>query len=124
VIIGIGVNIAQRSFPEEISDLATSLFLENSRLIEPEDFARPMLARLEDCYSVATSKPQEVITRWEELSSFARGLPVAVQSSEGVIEGVTRGLTPKGALILELDSGESREIVAGEVNLRATNASS
>jgi len=35
---------------------------------------------------------------------------------------VTRGLTPSGALIVELASGERREIVSGEVKIRAVNS--
>jgi hypothetical protein len=31
---------------------------------------------------------------------------------------VTRGLAPNGALIIEMDGGETREIFSGEVTLR------
>jgi BirA family transcriptional regulator, biotin operon repressor / biotin---[acetyl-CoA-carboxylase] ligase len=121
-VMGIGVNIAQRSFPAEIETSATSLFLETGRLIEPEEFARPMLERLEAWYVTAVAHPKEVIERWEELSSSARDRRVGIESIDGAMEGVTRGLTLSGALKLELATGEIREIVAGEVSLRATSA--
>ncbi|HXU35333.1 MAG TPA: biotin--[acetyl-CoA-carboxylase] ligase [Blastocatellia bacterium] len=121
-VMGIGVNIAQASFPDDLGNSATSLLLETGRRIEPEDFARPMLERIERWYSAAINHPDSVIQRWEELSSYARGCRVGVESPEGTIEGATRGLTSRGALILELDSGEIRYIVSGEVSLRAVSA--
>ena len=122
-VMGIGVNIAQRSFPGDIRISATSLLLETGRLIEPEDFAKPMLERLEHWYTTVIVHPEKVIERWEELSSYARGRCVGVQLPEGAIEGITRGLTSRGALILETANGETREVVAGEVSLRAVSAS-
>jgi BirA family biotin operon repressor/biotin-[acetyl-CoA-carboxylase] ligase len=121
-VMGIGVNIAQAGFPDDIGISATSLLLETGRRIEPEDFAPPMLERLERWYLAAINHPDQVIERWEQLSSYARGRRVGVQSAEGTIEGTTRGLTSRGALILEMDNGETREIVSGEVSLRAVSA--
>jgi BirA family biotin operon repressor/biotin-[acetyl-CoA-carboxylase] ligase len=122
-VVGIGVNIAQRSFVDEISKSATSLFLETGRLIAPEDFMKPLLERLEHWYSIATSRPDRIVARWEQLSSYGRGSAVRVETSEGAIEGLTRGLTPGGALLVELETGETREVLSGEVSLRAASAS-
>jgi BirA family biotin operon repressor/biotin-[acetyl-CoA-carboxylase] ligase len=122
-VMGIGVNVAQRVFPAEICESATSLLIETGRVVAPEDFLKPLLKRLEKWYTTAIAHPDQVISRSEELSSYARACPVRVESSEGSIEGVTRGLTPGGALIVELSGGETREIVSGEVSLRAASAS-
>lgn len=121
-VVGIGVNIAQGSFPDELGSSATSLLLETQRRIEPQDFAQPMLRRLERWYRIVVTHPDQVIERWQELSSYARGCLVDVKSPEGTIQGITRGLTPAGALMLEMNSGEIREIVSGEVSLRAACA--
>lgn len=121
-VMGIGVNIGQRSFAGDIGTSATSLLLETRRQIDPEDFARPMLERLERWYRTVITHPEQVIERWEQLSSYARRRRVAVESPEGAVEGSTRGLTSRGALILEMDNGEIREVVSGEVRLRAVSA--
>lgn len=121
-VMGIGVNVAQGSFAGDIGVSATSLLLETRRRIEPEDFARPMLDRLERWYRTVITHPEQVIARWEDLSSYARRRRVAVESPEGTIEGSTRGLSPRGALIVEMDNGEIREVVSGEVRLRAVSA--
>jgi len=120
-VLGIGVNIAQRSFPEQVADSATSFFIETGRNIAPEDFAKVMLPRLETWYLTSMLDSARVIARWEELSSSARECFVRVDSSDAAVEGVTRGLTSAGALIVELADGERREIVAGDVRVRSVS---
>ena len=121
-VVGIGVNIAQRFFPEQIIEGATSLFLETGRAITPEDFAAVMLPRLDHWCGASMPQTDAVIARWGELSSSAHDCPVRVESLDGSVEGVTRGLTATGALIVELANGERREIVSGEVKVRAVSA--
>lgn len=122
-VMGIGVNIAQSSFLDPISEGATSLLIETGQRISPEDFLAAMLPRLEDWHAAAVSRPDQVLARWEELSSSCHDCLVRVESSDGSVEGVTRGLTATGALIVELATGERREIVSGEVKVRAVSAS-
>ena len=117
-IMGIGVNLGQREFPEELKETATSLLIESEQLVTPDDFLNLLLERLEYWYRQATAQPSEVIARWEAMSSYARNRVVRVESSDSIIEGITRGLTAKGALVIEMTGGERREIVSGEVKLR------
>ena len=117
-IMGIGVNLCQREFPEELKETATSLLIESEQRVTPDEFLKPLLERLEYWYRQATAQPSEVIARWEAMSSYARNCVVRVESSDSIIEGTTRGLTAKGALVIEMASGERREIVSGEVKLR------
>lgn len=121
-IMGIGVNVAQREFPHPINETATSILLETGRSITPEEFLRPLLDRLQRWYDMTLSEARKVLARWEELSSYARGCAVRVESSDWSIEGVTRGLSEVGGLIVELPGGELREVVSGEVSLRAQSA--
>ena len=116
-VMGIGVNLAQRSFPDEIKNTATSIFLETGRVIETDEFVKAMLARLETWYRTALQEPARVISRWQELSSSVRDCRVFVESGDGYIEGVTRGLTPSGALVIYLPNGDRREITSGEVRV-------
>jgi BirA family transcriptional regulator, biotin operon repressor / biotin---[acetyl-CoA-carboxylase] ligase len=117
-ILGIGVNLAQPAFPDELQQTATSLFLESRREITPDEFLQPLLARLNHWYATFIKEPQTIIRRWQELSSFAADCAVRILSSDCVIEGITRGLSAGGALLVELENGELREIVSGEVSLR------
>ena len=122
-VMGIGLNVAQREFPDEISAVATSLLIETGRSLAPDDVLNPLLERLTRWYEIAVTEPSTVLARWEELSSYARGCAVRVESSDWSIEGVTRGLASTGALRVELANGEIREVFSGEVSLRARTVS-
>jgi BirA family biotin operon repressor/biotin-[acetyl-CoA-carboxylase] ligase len=120
-VMGIGVNISQRDFPDEIEQNATSLFLEAGHQVAPDDFLSPLLGRLEHWYRIAVSHPEEVIARWEKLSTYAHGCPVYIETADDTIEGVTQGLAASGALKVRLENGEVRLVVSGEVKLRRRN---
>jgi BirA family biotin operon repressor/biotin-[acetyl-CoA-carboxylase] ligase len=117
-VMGIGVNLGQSEFPDELKETATSLLIECGQSVTPDEFLERLLDGLDYRYRQAIAEPQAVIARWKELSSFACGCPVRVEAPGGVIEGTTRGITETGALIVELQNGERREIVSGEVKLR------
>jgi BirA family transcriptional regulator, biotin operon repressor / biotin---[acetyl-CoA-carboxylase] ligase len=117
-ILGIGVNLAQKAFPAELQKTATSLFIETQMEITPDEFLHPLLARLNHWYVISISQPETIISRWQQLSSFARDCAVRIISHNSVIDAITRGLTTSGALLVELPGGQLREIVSGEVSLR------
>ncbi len=117
-ILGIGVNVAQQEFPDDLKAIATSMLLETAKTLTLEDVLTPLLAKLNVWYPCVWTAPEQIINRWQELSSYARDCPVRILSFDLTIEGTTRGLTTAGALLVELDSGEVREVVSGEVSLR------
>ena len=120
VVLGVGVNLGQRAFADELQAVATSLLIESGNRVTPDEFAAPLLVRLDHWYRVALRQPAEIIARWQQLSSYAEGCAVRVEEGDRAIEGVTRGLAPTGALVVETADGERREIVAGEIRLRKT----
>jgi BirA family transcriptional regulator, biotin operon repressor / biotin---[acetyl-CoA-carboxylase] ligase len=122
VVLGVGVNTGQRSFPDEVASSATSLWIETRQTISPEEFSDVLLRRLEQWYFAAQSDSPGIVSRWEELSPSSRNCSVRVETSGDEIEGITQGLTGSGALVVELASGELREIVAGDVRVRSFTA--
>lgn len=116
-VMGIGVNLAQREFPEEIRESATSILMESGKLMAADDFLALLLVRLEHWYRMALSSPGAVIARWSELSSYAHDCTVTIETPDGPVDGLTRGLTAGGALIVETGS-QRYEITSGEVKLR------
>src|SRR6185436_7212359 len=75
-VLGIGVNVSQKSFPPDLSQPATSIFLELGHETALEEVLRRLLARTDSWYREATVDPRIVISRWEELSSYARDCKV------------------------------------------------
>lgn len=120
LILGIGVNLNQRSFPGELAATATSILIESGRETPVDAFLELLLERIRQWYDRWNEDPAEIARRWEGLSSYARGRRVAVSLDGGGIEGVTGGLTPEGALRVIDAAGAPHIVIAGEVrSLRA-----
>ena len=117
-ILGIGVNLQQREFTQDLRETATSFFIESGTMVSPDELLTPLLARLEKWYRVSLANPARILERWQELSSYARDCAIRIESGDSAIEGITRGLAASGALLVELSNGETREIWSGEVRLR------
>jgi BirA family transcriptional regulator, biotin operon repressor / biotin---[acetyl-CoA-carboxylase] ligase len=115
LILGIGVNLNQQSFPPELSDTATSLQIATGHVTAVDQFRDQLLARLAEWYERWQRAPQTIIARWQALSSYARGQQVIVTLANEQLTGVTEGLTESGALRLRTTDGAVKIILAGEV---------
>ncbi len=107
VIAGIGINVSQTEFPEELE--ATSLLLEGANLTR-EAVLSALLKAVDD---YCAKPPDEIRWLFESASSYARGRRVRVDQNG--VEGVTAGLDPLGFLIVKQDNGEQATILAGGV---------
>lgn len=116
IILGIGVNINHSSFPSELRETATSLFIETERRADIGEVRDQLLERIGYWYGVWRRDEFTKITgRWQELSSYAKDQKVAVTLDRQQLLGVTDGLTAAGALRLQTTEGELKTIIAGEV---------
>ncbi len=107
VIAGIGINVAQSSFPDGLDTPATSLSLEGIPTTREE-----VLTALVPAVERFCVLPSEEIRRqFEQASSYAIGRRVRA----GDREGVTCGLDSQGFLRLREDNGSETMILAGGV---------
>jgi len=106
-VLGIGLNVATRSFPDELSEIATSLALEGAALSRDE-ILDALLASLERLLSADAA---DVLAAWRKRDALL-GAPVAWSGGQG--KGA--GITDAGALRVETDAGVV-ELDAGEVHL-------
>ncbi len=98
LIAGIGINVNQQRFPAELAGLATSLSLETGQTFDLEALLQRVLVL---SLHLTKMSRAEILRRFEECSSYARGKAVEV---EGVI-GVTAGLDPNGFLLVKTATG-------------------
>lgn len=118
VIIGIGVNIHQESFPAEIAASATSFYRETGRRIYRAALLADILHRLETLLPLAADpEAQPFLDRWSRHDRLL-GQPVAVLAADRSYRGIARGLTPGGALQIERDDGTLETLLAGDISLR------
>jgi BirA family biotin operon repressor/biotin-[acetyl-CoA-carboxylase] ligase len=116
IILGVGVNLNHRSFPTELSSTATSLAIETGERVAVEEFRDQLLAKIGQWYELwRRDESASIVSRWERLSSYARGQQVVVAIDNEKLVGVTEGLTETGALRLVVDKGDVRTILVGEV---------
>jgi BirA family biotin operon repressor/biotin-[acetyl-CoA-carboxylase] ligase len=120
VVLGIGFNLNQIDFTDELRNHATSLKLQTETEYDREDFAVRLLKNIAHWYAILQSGSfHGILERWKTLSSFAENKMVTIDLGNEKINGITRGLTDNGALMIETESGII-PVNAGEiVNLRA-----
>ncbi len=107
LIAGIGVNVNQAEFPEDIRTVATSLRIETGR----EHVKEALLDRIAaEALRYAEIRKPEILRRFTEHSSYAQGKAVEI---DGTIRGITAGLDENGFLLVATDTGVERVIAGG-----------
>ncbi len=121
VVIGVGINVNQPAelFPEEIRDMAGSVFSITDRKISRSELIAQCMKRFESFYEAYVRDGNlSALKKEYEDKLLNRGQTVRVLDPKGEYEAFSRGITDDGALVVELSDGEVREINAGEVSVR------
>lgn len=119
IVVGIGINVHNESFPEEISQMASSLMIEagGKRFHRAQIIAETM-AYFEQYYDtfLKTQDLSALVREYDKLL-VNRNKSVRVLDPKEPFDGKAMGITPKGELIV--DTWESRKLVSsGEVSVR------
>jgi BirA family transcriptional regulator, biotin operon repressor / biotin---[acetyl-CoA-carboxylase] ligase len=117
VVVGIGINLTQSAFPEELVDVATSVSEVTGQQPERETILAALLRALSRWYSLL-SEPggrEKIVAAWSSRSSYANGRLVRVSNGDEVWQGTTCGVEPDGALRLNTMNGEMKLVRAGDV---------
>jgi BirA family biotin operon repressor/biotin-[acetyl-CoA-carboxylase] ligase len=115
-IVGIGFNLNQTSFPDDLADFATSLRLQTGKEGDRENFAIRLLNNLDKQYfRLQNGNSKQIIERWVQLSSYALDKAVMIDLGGEQLIGTTCGLTETGALKLKQESGDVIVVNAGEI---------
>lgn len=118
IVIGIGINVHTKEFPEELKEIATSIYKATGQTVRRADLIERILEWFENYY--------EIFMKTEDLSQLVReynsllvnkGRTVRVLDPKEPFEGKAMGITERGELIV--DTWESRRLVSsGEVSVR------
>jgi BirA family transcriptional regulator, biotin operon repressor / biotin---[acetyl-CoA-carboxylase] ligase len=116
VIVGMGLNVNQEKFPAELAGAATSLRAETGRSYSRLEILVRLLREFESDYNrLSREGVGGVVKRFEEVSSYARGKKVRVETGTETFTGMTAGLTAEGLLRVERAAGEILTVIAGDV---------
>ena len=117
-VIGVGINVNIKEFPEEMADKATSLYLESGKEFDRSQIPGLVMEAFEKYYEkfAATCDLSGLKEEYESiLANYNQ--PVRVLAKEPY-EGVARGITDGGELLVEKNDGTIVAVSAGEVSVR------
>lgn len=119
VVVGIGINVNQTEFPEEIRKTASSIRLETGEIVNRARLLGAFLDAFEEYYEIFL-KTEDLTFLAEEYNSLLinRGKEVKLieHEKERVLKAV--GIDVKGGLIVEDGQGNQETIISGEVSVR------
>lgn len=114
VLAGIGLNISQSEFPDDVKNIATSLARETDRIHNKQVLLKAIAASVDTHIEILeTSGVTAILRLFANASSYVSGKRVKVELPGGDVTGTTAGLTPDGFLLLRKDDGEEITITAG-----------
>lgn len=119
IVIGTGINVNQKEFPDEIGKTATSILRETGRKTARAQIIARVMFFFERYYErfLGTYDLSGVREDYEKrLANKDR--EVRVLDPAGAYDGVARGITNGGELIVERADGRREEVYAGEVSVR------
>ena len=117
-VVGVGINVNIKEFPEEMADKATSLYLESGKEFDRSQIPGLVMEAFEKYYEkfAATCDLSGLKEEYESiLANYNQ--PVRVLAKEPY-EGVARGITDGGELLVEKTDGTIVAVSAGEVSVR------
>jgi len=118
IIVGIGINVTNRFFPEEISRMASSILIETGLNLDKELLINQVWEQFQKYYN-HFMKTKDLSIFQEEYESLLvnRNQEVKVLSPAGEYTGVAKGITNIGELIVDTKEG-IQLVSSGEVSVR------
>ncbi len=119
VVIGVGINVNQKTFPEEIHVTATSLFMESEKKYVRAALIERSMYYFEQYYDQFL-EIQNLEGIWSEYNKYLINIEkrVRVLDPKGEFEGIAVGINNLGELLVKKDDNEVTEVYAGEVSVR------
>jgi len=114
IVAGVGINVHQTQFDEEIAHTASSLDLLAGKRVSRSAIVRAFLAEFERAMALA----DEAMMDAYRARSATIGQTVQVIGLNGTYTGTAKGITQSGTLLVELETGEVREVLAADVSVR------
>ena len=117
VVAGIGINVHQTRFPEEIAHTASSLDLLCGRRLSRMEIVHAFLTAFDEVEKTAGENPGLFMSAYRE-SSATLGRRVQVIALDETYTGTALDVTPGGSLIVLDEEGRRREVLAADVSVR------
>lgn len=119
VVIGVGINLGNYQFPEELQKMATTVYQETGKLLDRELLLEKILFHFETVYE-EFSKVQNLchIKKDYEAHLVNRNKEVRILDPKEEFCAIAKGITETGELVVINQNQEEKLIYAGEVSVR------
>ncbi|MBL8229525.1 MAG: biotin--[acetyl-CoA-carboxylase] ligase [Bryobacterales bacterium] len=116
LICGIGINVNQHAFPDDIVSIATSLRLAAGREFPREPLFVDLMQSIDHHTGILVFQGKDAILKlFTQASSYVAGRQVVVDQGGNTLRGTTAGLDEDGFLMLQTGDGKLIRILAGGV---------
>lgn len=118
-VAGVGVNVGKQEFAEDIRDKATALEEQCGKKIDREGLLQTILGHFERSYEEFL-RCGDLRFLMEEYNEWLvnQNRQVRVLEPQGEYEGVAKGITTTGELLVQCEGGQVQKVYAGEVSVR------
>ena len=119
VVIGVGINVNQDTFPDDIKETASSLKMELGKRIKRSGLIAAVMKNFEKYYEIF--QETEDLSGLQELYNSMlvnRDREVKVLEPGNEYKAHAIGINQTGELIVRTPDGKEKEIYAGEVSVR------
>ncbi len=113
--MGVTVNLPEKQFPEEITDTATSLSAELGCEVSRISLLQEILRQLEQRYTEVKERRIEALMAECRRLSATIGRHVQITLPRRIIRGHALDIDETGALMIQLDTGQTQRITADNV---------
>lgn len=119
VVVGIGINVNQMEFPEELLVSATSLRKESGMLTDREELITKIVEYFQHFYEIfiETENLESLYGVYnKQLVNIDKQVKLLLPGQEKT--GIARGINMKGELLVTGEDGKEMTIASGEVSVR------
>lgn len=119
VVVGIGINANIGEFPDDICGTATSLMLAGGSPVNRAALVAAVMESWEKYYQQFLETLDFSILKEAYNQRLVNcGRVVKVLAPKGDYTGISHGINDAGELLVELEDGQMREVMSGEVSVR------
>lgn len=119
IVCGVGINVSNTDFPDEIKNTATSIYLETGKKYSRKDIIRSILSEFDRYYSLYENKDAlpELISEYKK-SCINIGREVIAIYDNRQIKGIAADVNLNGELIIKNENNNEIILRSGEVSVR------
>ena len=113
IIVGFGINLNIKTFPDDLKGKATSTMIESGENFTCQKILNLILENIEQRYIMTEHNIEKLLDDWRHYSTTI-GKKVQIEMPNSIIEGVAVDIDKDGALLVKTDGGVMQKIFAGD----------